>query len=157
MHHVHIDLLWLKIRELKQNNFILQLLLYLQLKSIPSSKESRMHVFGVHKIKIWIAKNNLNTQKKTPEIHVGKLIPKSKEKSVKLLSTLKVRKLKFHEEHICNLIQNSLWNRFASSKNSMHTHHHDLVKTILYHSHMHLVIKENVSELNPTSPGLILR
>ena len=38
--------------------------------------------------------------KKNPEIHDGKLIPESKEKSVKLLSTLKVRKLKFHEEHI---------------------------------------------------------
>lgn len=58
-----------------------------------------MHVIVVHKIKIWIAKNNLNTQK-NPEIHDGKLIPESKEKSVKLLSTLKVRKLKFHEEHI---------------------------------------------------------
>lgn len=59
-----------------------------------------MHVIVVHKIKIWIAKNNLNTQKNNPEIHDGKLIPESKEKSVKLLSTLKVRKLKFHEEHI---------------------------------------------------------
>lgn len=97
--YAYIDLLWLKTMELKQNNYILHLLLYLQLKSIPSSKESRMHVIVVHKIKIWIAKNNLNTQK-TPEIHDGKLFPESKEKSVKLLSTLKVRKLKFHEEHI---------------------------------------------------------
>lgn len=42
----------------------------------------------------------ISTHKKNPEIHDGKLIPESKEKSVKLLSTLKVRKLKFHEEHI---------------------------------------------------------